>query len=103
VNIVVNESNVIRLADRELLGVENEPIFVEPLMNGDTTEFSENYKNIVDKFYEIPIVRASGATSQRYSWFNNIGPSKSRKETVNKIDKVKKKLDNIKIQWVNIK
>jgi aminopeptidase len=30
-------------------------------------------------------------------------PIKKWKETVNQIDKVKKTLDNLKIQWVNIK
>jgi aminopeptidase len=56
------------------------------------------------------MAKEAGMTLEEYRneiikacYLEHDNPIKKWKETVNKIDKVKKKLDNIKIQWVNIK
>ena len=56
------------------------------------------------------MAKEAGMTLEEYRkeiikacYLEHENPIKKWKETVNKIDKVKKKLDNIKIQWVNIK
>jgi len=85
-DVVVNESNVIRPADRDLLGLDTEYEFVPGITKEpDYTELTDGYKDIIKDFYTIPVSRNGGTPSQTYEWRNIIGPFKDRKISNNSV------------------
>jgi|GEM_PF-2129991 len=87
-DVVVNESNVIRDASKDLLGVDCEYEFTESLLKdpgSGSTELSDAFKEVAKDFYTIPVSRNGGTPSQTYKWRNIIGPYKDRKSSINPI------------------
>lgn len=79
--VTVCESELIRKADPELLGVGSEwgdsnSAMMESI---ESTEFSQEYTAAAKTIHRIPLARTAGASMNSYFWKNSIGPFETRK------------------------